>query len=328
MSGQTPVVVGTDGSKHANTAVRWAAQHAARHEAPLMIATAASAPVAYGMGGHLPQDFFDALKEEGGRIVEDAAVIARAEAPNVDVETGVAVDATGPALLHLSETAQVLVVGTRGLSGIASAFMGSVSSLIARHSACPVVVARSVSEDGAPPASGPVVVGIDGSENSEPALAAAMKEASLRDATLIAVHAWSDVPLSTMDPVTQVGELFKTLWFPGLAFEIHLLMFIFSHHIYNQMICGGKEIRFTFFKIHLVMLVPQPHIRLLHNILCSILVGNAPDDKSKNAIRKLIHRMIVLFYRHSTTAFCCNIHPKTNGLTKSYNLYNFGRKRI
>ena len=209
MSGQTPVVVGTDGSKHANTAVRWAAQHAARHEAPLMIATAASAPVAYGMGGHLPQDFFDALKEEGGRIVEDAAVIARAEAPNVDVETGVAVDATGPALLHLSETAQVLVVGTRGLSGIASAFMGSVSSLIARHSACPVVVARSVSEDGAPPASGPVVVGIDGSENSEPALAAAMKEASLRDATLIAVHAWSDVPLSTMDPVTQVGELFN-----------------------------------------------------------------------------------------------------------------------
>ncbi len=209
MPGQTPVVVGTDGSKHANTAVRWAAQHAARHEAPLLITTAASAPVAYGMGGHLPQDFFDALKEEGGRIVDDAAILARAEAPDVEVETGVAVDATGPALLHLSESAQVLVVGTRGLGGIASAFMGSVSSLIARHSACPVVVARSVSKDGAPPASGPVVVGIDGSENSVPALAAAMKEASLRGATLLAVHAWSDVPLSTMDPVTQVGELFN-----------------------------------------------------------------------------------------------------------------------
>ena len=44
MPGQKPVVVGTDGSKHAQTAVQWAAQHAARHDAPLLIATAASAP--------------------------------------------------------------------------------------------------------------------------------------------------------------------------------------------------------------------------------------------------------------------------------------------
>lgn len=208
MPGQKPVVVGTDGSKHAQTAVQWAAQHAARHDAPLLIATAASAPVAYGMGGHLPQDFFDALKEEGGRIVDEAADLARATSPNIEVATDVVVDATGPGLLRLSEDAELIVVGTRGLSGIASAFMGSVSSLIARHSACPVVVVRSASKDGTPPASGPIVVGIDGSENSEPALAAAMKEASLRGATLIAVHAWSDLPLSTMDPVTQVRELY------------------------------------------------------------------------------------------------------------------------
>ncbi|WP_024796327.1 universal stress protein [Tomitella biformata] len=208
MSGQKPVVVGTDGSKHAQTAVRWAAQHAARHGAPLLIASAASAPVAYGMGGHLPQDFFDALKDEGGRIVAEATQIARDAAPDIAISSEVLIDATGPALLRLAETAEVMVVGTRGLSGIASAFMGSVSSLIARHSPCPVVVVRSASEDGTPPVSGPVVIGIDGSENSVPALAVAMKEASLRGATLIAVHAWSDLPLSTMDPVTQVRELF------------------------------------------------------------------------------------------------------------------------
>lgn len=208
MSGQKPIVVGTDGSKHAESAVRWAAQHASRHGAPLLIATAASAPVAYGMGGHLPQDFFDALKEEGARIVDAATAVAKEEAPDVDVSAEVFVDATGPALLELSEKAAVIVVGTRGLSGIASAFMGSVSSLIARHSACPVVVVRSASADGTLPASGPVVIGLDGSENSVPALEAAMKEASLRDATLIAVHAWSDLPMSTMDPVAQVGALY------------------------------------------------------------------------------------------------------------------------
>lgn len=208
MPGQKPFVVGTDGSKHAQAAVRWAAQHASRHGAPLLIATAASAPVAYGMGGHLPQDFFDQLKEEGTRIIAESIEIAKEAAPDVDVDGKVFVDATGPALLDLSQNADLIVVGTRGLSGIASAFMGSVSSLIARHSACPVVVVRTAAADGSLPASGPVVIGLDGSENSVPALEAAMKEASLRGATLIAVHAWSDLPLSTMDPITQVGALY------------------------------------------------------------------------------------------------------------------------
>ncbi len=208
MAAGKPVVVGTDGSDHAKRAVRWAAHHAALREAPLLIATAVSAPVAYGMGGQLPQDFFTALEDDGRRVVGEAAAIAREVAPHLHIESVVKLEATGPALLGLSEDAQVIVVGTRGLSGLASAFMGSVSSLVARHASCPVVVVRGPEDGGPAPVTGPVVVGVDGSENSAKAVAAAVREASLRGATLVAVHAWSDVPLSTMDPIAQVRGLF------------------------------------------------------------------------------------------------------------------------
>ncbi|QDQ97365.1 universal stress protein [Tomitella fengzijianii] len=203
-----PVIVGTDGSDHARLAVRWAAHHAHLHGAPLLIVTAVSAPVAYGMGGNLPQEFFTALEEDGARILREATAEAHDVASGLEVESVVKLEATGPALLALSERGRTIVVGTRGLSGLASAFMGSISSLVARHAACPVVVVRSEDDQAPAPVSGPVVVGVDGSENSAKAVATAVREASARGATLVAVHAWSDVPLSTMDPIAQVRGLF------------------------------------------------------------------------------------------------------------------------
>ncbi|WP_182347491.1 universal stress protein [Tomitella gaofuii] len=208
MTAVQPVIVGTDGSDHARLAVRWAAHHAHLHGVPLLIVTAVSAPVAYGMGGNLPQEFFTALEEDGARILREATAEARDVSSTLEIESVVKLEATGPALLALSERARMIVVGTRGLSGLASAFMGSISALVARHAACPVVVVRSADDQSPAPLSGPVVVGVDGSENSAKAVAVAVREASVRGATLVAVHAWSDVPLSTMDPIAQVRGLF------------------------------------------------------------------------------------------------------------------------
>ena len=60
------------------------------------------------------------------------------------------------------------------------------------HAHSPVAVVRG-RHDSAPVAeSGPVVVGVDGSPASEPAIAAAFEEASSRGAPLVAVHAWYD----------------------------------------------------------------------------------------------------------------------------------------
>lgn len=204
MNDMKPVVVGTDGSAHAELAVRWAAEFAALHEAPLLIATAVSPPVAYGMDGQLPQEFFDTLLSGGQELVDEAAHIAAAAAPGTSIQTEVVLSPTGAAMLRLADDASTMIVGARGLGGVASVFLGSVSSLVVRHAHCPVVVVG----DKPANARGPVVVGVDDSENSEPAVAAAMKEAAVRDATLVAVHAWSDVPV-TAYPVIQVSDRYN-----------------------------------------------------------------------------------------------------------------------
>jgi nucleotide-binding universal stress UspA family protein len=91
------------------------------------------------------------------------------------------------ALLQASQTAELLVVGSRGRGGFTGLLLGSVSQHCVRHASCPVAVI--------PPAwtgdhHGPVVVGVDGSDQSYGALHWAIAEASLRQADLHVVNAY------------------------------------------------------------------------------------------------------------------------------------------
>jgi nucleotide-binding universal stress UspA family protein len=54
----------------------------------------------------------------------------------VSVETGDAAEE----LVRASSDAEMLVVGSRGSGGFAKLLMGSVSSQVTHHAACPVVV--------------------------------------------------------------------------------------------------------------------------------------------------------------------------------------------
>ncbi len=52
-----------------------------------------------------------------------------------------------------------------------------------------------------------IVVGLDGSEHAAAALRFAVEEARLRDATLVAVHAWTYVPLAPIQPGYDLMEV-------------------------------------------------------------------------------------------------------------------------
>ncbi|MFZ2511712.1 MAG: universal stress protein, partial [Gordonia sp. (in: high G+C Gram-positive bacteria)] len=139
---------------------------------------------------------------DASRAFADGALdIARGEAR--DAAPGV--DATGeiiegrPVLVlrQLSHRAHLMVVGRRGLGGVKGLLLGSVSSDLAAHAECPVVV---VSDD--PPTTGPIVVGVDGSPVSAQAVTEAFRVASTLDAPLIAVHTYADYPgISSFDLV-------------------------------------------------------------------------------------------------------------------------------
>src|SRR5699024_1525659 len=117
-------------------------------------------------------------------------------APGVAVESTVIAGSAVPVLLALADTASTIVVGARGRGAVASTVLGSVSSAIVHHAACPVVVVNPAVDDETDTADGPVVVGVDGTDHSAAAVEAAVQEADRRGARLVAVHAWSDVPVA------------------------------------------------------------------------------------------------------------------------------------
>lgn len=196
MSAGKPVVVGVDGSESASTAVVWAARTAAGRKVPLVLVSVVHVPAYYYSEPYLARGYSDDLKNEGRAHLDGAAVLARSVAEDLgplEVETKLHEGRIADILLQYAADATMIVLGSRGLGEFTGALLGSVTRAVASHSTAPVAVVRGRTLDGRPPSQGPVVVGVDGSEVSEAAVAVAFAEASARGASLVAVNVWSDV---------------------------------------------------------------------------------------------------------------------------------------
>ncbi len=182
------VVVGFDGSDTARRAVDWALAEARSRGRGLALVHAVLPPVTTGgLGVGLPPslDLIEQLEDNARAQLEEFA----AGLTGVRVDVGVAIGAPSAVLLEASESAELVVVGSRGRGGFAGLLLGSVGAQVAAHAECPVAVIRGATVEGATG----VVVGIDGSAAATAALAFAFDEASRHGWPLIAVHAW-DVP--------------------------------------------------------------------------------------------------------------------------------------
>ena len=191
---QGPVVVGVDGSDTGAVALDQAIDVSKRHHAPLTIVTAYIGPAdAFGTSSvALPESYWVDQENHAAQIVRTAQTTARERlGDSWQIAGEVTVEQPIPYLLKKSETAGILVVGTRGLGRFGSALLGSVSSALVAHAKCPVFVAR----DELSNPDGPVVVGVDGSEASRAAVAIAAEEADLLGVPLHAVHSWTDFDL-------------------------------------------------------------------------------------------------------------------------------------
>ncbi|MFG1613838.1 universal stress protein [Nonomuraea wenchangensis] len=188
------IVVGVDGSVAARAAVEWAAADALRTREPLRLVHAVDR-TPYQIGRFPTPTLPDVLLREGRRILDEAVALVRERQPQVEVETREVEGAPALVLREEAEGASGIVVGSRGLGGFAGALLGSVSTHVAGHVRCPVVVVRAQRQ----PVSGEIVVGVDDSPECRPALAYAFRQAELRGAKLRAVHAWQ-LPVHAFAP--------------------------------------------------------------------------------------------------------------------------------
>ena len=198
MTAHQPIVVGVDGQS-ALAAVTWAAREAVYHDAPLVLVTVTSMPGDSGVPTGIPAGFFDDQGLAARKRLEKAEDFARAagHGHDIDIEIEIARGTGSPTreLLERSETARMVVVGSNRYGPVERALLGSVSTAVVTHARCPVAVVRELPHTEVTEIVGPVVVGVDGTANSEPAISVAFEEAAQRQVGLVAVHAWSDIDL-------------------------------------------------------------------------------------------------------------------------------------
>ena len=135
------IVVGVDGSRHSRKALEWAANEAAVHHMPLTVLTVHQAVRdVYGSASHYGDDaaLTDKAKEAAQAETDQvlASVGAQPESVTVIAVHGLPVDE----LIKASQGADMLVLGRRGFGGFARLTMGSVTSQVAHHAHCPVLI--------------------------------------------------------------------------------------------------------------------------------------------------------------------------------------------
>lgn len=193
------IVVGVDGSEHSDRAVDWAARQAELEGRTLVVVHSCERiPLRdtawLDVQGIEHSELVRALKRAGESVLADAQERARNVSPDVDVRTELVEADPREALVDASESAHLVVLGSRGHGPLRSMVLGSVSASVARHAHCPVVVCRAHADHAA---TGGLLVGADGTASSLPVLEFAFQQASLRGLPLTVMHCFWDVIAAT-----------------------------------------------------------------------------------------------------------------------------------
>src|SRR3546814_7017710 len=138
------VVVGDDGSKAASLAVRFAVEEAARRGATLNVVRAWTIMTCV-RPDDVPMGITPSLLEmEASTLTAERARVAKIVGDaQVTAEVHVAYSPSAQSLIKASETADVLVVGSRGRGGFKTLVLGSVADQCVQHAQCPVIVVRN-----------------------------------------------------------------------------------------------------------------------------------------------------------------------------------------
>ena len=132
------VVVGIDGSPGARAALGFAVEEARLRGARLVAVSAWSIPIGAGApGGLIPALGMDFEADVTALLDEELAAV---DTGGVEVERRVSSGPPARALVEAAESADLLVVGSRGRGGFAGLLLGSVSQQCAHHALCPVAI--------------------------------------------------------------------------------------------------------------------------------------------------------------------------------------------
>lgn len=132
-------MVGVDGSAASDAALAWACEEARVRDAELVVVHVVVVP--YELP-RVPVEVPRSELDREGKVVLDGA-IERAPTAGVAIVPRLLEGSPAELLVEAGDDADLLVVGTRAHSRLASFVIGSVSSAVVHHAHCPVVVVRA-----------------------------------------------------------------------------------------------------------------------------------------------------------------------------------------
>ena len=139
------ILVPIDFSQHAESVLEWAAHLAREHGSKLVLLHAYHLPVDFQQleGAYLPPDFWTQVKADAAANLEREA--AKLREAGLDVETVVREGYPATAIEEEARTrhADLVVIGTKGHSGLKHLLLGSVAERVVQKAPCPVLAVKT-----------------------------------------------------------------------------------------------------------------------------------------------------------------------------------------
>ena len=139
------IVVGVDGSESSLRALRFAFEEASRRALTLRVLHTWEVPpigAITGVPTFAPPEILEDLANAESRITAEELAGHREDFPDVEVITDVVHGSPVKALKDASESAAMVVVGSRGRGGFTGLLLGSVSHAVVHQAECSVAVVR------------------------------------------------------------------------------------------------------------------------------------------------------------------------------------------
>ncbi|CAN5347975.1 universal stress protein [soil metagenome] len=194
------VMVGVGGGQSSHSAVEWAASRTARTSGSVHLVHVID--VTWGI---VPAEYTEQAILAAEQSLREVERSVADRYPDVAVRSSVLVGSPVEELARATEQADLLVVGTRRRGEFGGA--GRLATRIAARAACSVIV---VPDDVPADATG-VIVGVDGSDDSDAAVKFAAREADRLGESLTVIYSWAapepwDTTESILAPLAPLDE--------------------------------------------------------------------------------------------------------------------------
>ncbi len=137
------VLVGVDGSADSSAAIAFAFEEACAEGTGVIALLVFRFPASGEPGDMVPLVYSaEDLADEEAVVLAESVAGFRDRYPDVPLRSLIVRDRPGRALVHASERARLVVVGSRGRGGFTGLLLGSVSHAVLHHAGCPVAIVR------------------------------------------------------------------------------------------------------------------------------------------------------------------------------------------